>query len=224
MKPIVSYLRVSTEKQGRSGLGLEAQREAIAKFAAAQDMELVAEYLEVETGKGYDALDRRPMLKQALAAAKQHKAPVVVAKLDRLSRDVAFISGLMAQKVAFVVAELGPDVDPFMLHIWAAFAEAERRKISQRTKDAIGRRKARGNPVGWAGIAQHSAAGNATQMAQRANYNARVLPIIREIQASGVKRQADIVAELTRRGVPPPRGDIWYPMTLCRILQRVEGT
>src|SRR4051794_9676849 len=120
MRQIVSYIRVSTGKQGRSGLGIEAQRDAIARFAVAEGCEVATEFVEVETGKGADALDRRPRLAAALAAARKAKAPVVVAKLCRLSRDVAFISGLMAQKVSFIVAELGADADPFMLHIYAA--------------------------------------------------------------------------------------------------------
>src|SRR6516225_5612574 len=129
-KAVISYLRVSTAGQGRSGLGLEAQRDAIARFAEAEGLEIIAELVEVETGKGSDALDRRPLLREALAVARKHKAAVCVAKLDRLSRDVAFISGLMAQKVPFIVAELGSDCDPFMLHIYAALAEKERALIS----------------------------------------------------------------------------------------------
>ena len=123
---IISYIRVSTGKQAKSGLGLEAQRAAIARFAEAEGLEIMAEFVEVETGKGADALDKRPQLAAALAEAKQHKCPVAVAKLDRLSRDVHFISGLMAQKVPFVVTELGADVDPFLLHLYAALAEKER--------------------------------------------------------------------------------------------------
>ena len=109
MRQIVSYIRVSTGKQGKSGLGIEAQRDAIARFAAAEGCEVLAEVVEVETGKGADALDRRPKLAEALAKARKSKAAVVVAKLCRLSRDVAFISGLMAQRVPFIVAELGAD-------------------------------------------------------------------------------------------------------------------
>src|SRR6516165_336899 len=105
--PIIAYYRVSTQGQGRSGLGLEAQRKAVENFAAAENFEIVGEFEEVETGKGSDALDRRPKLTEALKVAKKLKAPIVVAKLDRLSRDVHFISGLMAQKVPFIVAELG---------------------------------------------------------------------------------------------------------------------
>ena len=137
MFPIVAYYRVSTAEQGKSGLGLEAQRRAVASFAAQEGFTVIAEFTEVETGKGADALDRRPQLKAALEKAKKAKCEVVVAKLDRLSRDVAFIAGLMSQKVPFIVAALGRDVDPFTLHIYAALAEQERRMISQRTNAGL---------------------------------------------------------------------------------------
>ena len=134
---IVAYLRVSTDRQGRSGLGLEAQREAILRFCATEGLSIIAEHVEIETGKGSDALERRPELSAALSKAKASGCPVLVAKLDRLSRDVAFIATLMAQRVPFVVCDLGPNADPFMLHIYAALAEQERRMISSRTKVAL---------------------------------------------------------------------------------------
>ena len=130
LRPIVAYYRVSTERQGRSGLGLEAQAERCAAFAAQNGFAVAGAFTEVETGKGSDALDRRPQLAAALAAAKRLRCAVLVAKLDRLSRDVHFIAGLMAQRVPFLAAELGPDVDPFMLHVYAALAEKERRMVS----------------------------------------------------------------------------------------------
>src|SRR5258705_11517728 len=145
---IIAYYRVSTAGQGRSGLGLEAQRRATQAFAKAEGLEIVAEYTEVETGKGSDALDRRPLLKAALKHARRSKASVCVAKLDRLSRDVAFIAGLMAQKVPFIVCALGRNVDPFTLHIYAALAEQERRMISQRTSAGLQAAKARGVKLG----------------------------------------------------------------------------
>ena len=126
MKSIVAYIRVSTTSQGRSGLGIESQREALTRFAKEVGFDIVTEFVEVETGKGSDALDRRPQLAAALAKARAMRCPVVVAKLDRLSRDVHFISGLMAHRVPFVVSELGPDVDPFVLHLYAALAEKAR--------------------------------------------------------------------------------------------------
>ena len=147
-RPLVTYLRVSTSQQGRSGLGIEAQRQALNQFARAEGFDVAREYVEVETGKGSDAIDRRPQLKAALAAARKQRCHVAVAKLDRLSRDVHFISGLMSHKVPFLVAELGPDVDPFVLHLFAALAEKERALISTRTRQALAAAKARGVTLG----------------------------------------------------------------------------
>jgi DNA invertase Pin-like site-specific DNA recombinase len=137
-------LKVSTRKQGTSGLGLEAQRDAIARFAGAERCDVVDTFTEVETGKGADALERRPQLAAALKVARKLKCPIVVSKLDRLSRDVHFISGLMAQRVPFIVTELGADTDPFMLHIYAALAEKERRMIGERTRAGLAAAKKRG--------------------------------------------------------------------------------
>ena len=138
MRNAVPYYRVSTVRQGRSGLGIEAQRTTVQRFAEAEAITLLPEHVEVETGKGADALDRRPQLATALAAARSAKCPVLVAKLDRLSRDVAFISGLMAQRIPFIVAELGADADPFMLHLYAALAELGNRSNASHAA-ALGR-------------------------------------------------------------------------------------
>jgi DNA invertase Pin-like site-specific DNA recombinase len=134
---IIAYYRVSTDSQGRSGLGLEAQRDAVTNFAADESVEIAGEFIEVETGKGADALEKRPQLSAALRKAKQLGAHIVVSKLERLSRDVHFISGLMSKRVPFIVTQLGRNVDPFMLHIYAALAEKERAMISERTKVAL---------------------------------------------------------------------------------------
>ena len=144
MPSAVTYTSVSTIKQGQSGLGLDAQDAAIAAFCTQHGLDVAGRYCEVETGKGHDALDRRPQLAAALAHARKPKAPVVVAKLDRLGRDVHFIAGLMANRVPFIVTELGIDTDPFMLHIYAALAQKERALISARTKAALKAAKARG--------------------------------------------------------------------------------
>ena len=145
---VIAYYRVSTQKQGRSGLGLDAQRAAIRRFAEDEGLTISAEYIEIETGKGADALERRPELTKALKFARKDKCAVVVAKLDRLSRDVAFIAALMAQRVPFIVAELGMNADPFMLHIYAALAEQERRMISERTRQALAAARERGVLLG----------------------------------------------------------------------------
>ena len=145
---LITYIRVSTSQQARSGLGIEAQRQALKQFAASEGFTIAREYVEVETGKGSDALDRRLQLKAALAAARRLRCQVAVAKLDRLSRDVHFISGLMSHKVPFFVAELGSDVDPFLLHLFAALAEKERALISTRTTQALAAAKARGVTLG----------------------------------------------------------------------------
>jgi DNA invertase Pin-like site-specific DNA recombinase len=153
MKPIVAYYRVSTQKQARSGkkglgLGLEAQREALERFALANGLQIIAELTEIETGKGADALELRPQLAGALNIARKRKCSIAVAKLDRLSRDVHFISGLMVHRIPFIVAELGADIDPFMLHIYAALAQKERALISERTKAALRAAKAQGTVLG----------------------------------------------------------------------------
>jgi DNA invertase Pin-like site-specific DNA recombinase len=149
MKTAVAYTRVSTAEQGRSGLGLEAQRAAIEAFAAREHITILGWFSECQSGKRIsDTLEERPQLRAALEAANAARAPVLVSKLDRLSRDVHFISGLMAHKVPFLVAELGADVDPFMLHLFAALAEKERAMISQRTKAALAALKARGVKLG----------------------------------------------------------------------------
>src|SRR5580704_10145556 len=148
MTTAIGYVRVSTSAQGRSGLGLEAQRAAIVRFASAEGLDVTEVYQEIETGSGADALDRRPQLAAALKAARRAKAPVLVAKLDRLSRDVHFISGLMSHRVEFVVCELGRQSDPFVLHLYAALAEKERSMISARTKAGLAAAKARGTKLG----------------------------------------------------------------------------
>jgi DNA invertase Pin-like site-specific DNA recombinase len=191
MSPLVAYYRVSTQQQGRSGLGLEAQRAAIAAFAKAEGFNITAEYTEVETGKGFDALDRRPQLKAALRAAKQTKCEVAVARLDRLSRDVAFIAGLMSQRVPFIVTALGRNVDPFTLHIYAALAQQERRMVSERTRAGLAAARARGVKLGREEI------GDANRLAAAAR-DAELEPILRELAHLSTRKAAE---EIERRGL-----------------------
>jgi DNA invertase Pin-like site-specific DNA recombinase len=213
MSPIIAYYRVSTAAQGRSGLGLEAQRAAVVAFAKAEGFGVAAEYTEVETGKGADALDRRPQLRAALKAAKRAKASVCVAKLDRLSRDVAFISGLMAQRVPFIVCALGRNVDPFTLHIYAALAEQERRMISQRTKAGLAAAKARGVKLGTTGAAL--AAKNAAAAAARDE-------ALRSTLAPMAGLPSRVVADkLNALGIKAPRGGAWGHMSALRAMTRL---
>jgi DNA invertase Pin-like site-specific DNA recombinase len=220
----IAYYRVSTQRQGRSGLGLEAQRAAVARFAEAEGLAIVGEFTEVETGKGSDALDRRPQLSAALAAARQQKCPVVVAKLDRLSRDVAFIAGLMASRVPFIVAELGADADPFMLHLYAALAEKERRLISERTRAALSSRKATGaklgNPTNSAAAA---AKGRAVSLNDTDAFAARTMPAIHQIQQSGITSLRGIAIALNNRGERTARGGRWQVSNVRNVLARGEN-
>ena len=144
----IAYVRVSTAAQERSGLGLEAQRSAIREFAEREALTIQEWFTEAESGKGSDALERRPQLAAAIAAARKQRIPVLVAKLDRLSRDVHFISGLMAQRVEFIVTRFGRQADPFILHLYAALAEKERTLISERTRAGLQAAKRRGQKLG----------------------------------------------------------------------------
>ena len=242
-RPFVAYTRVSSQGQGRSGLGAEAQREALTRFAEAEGATIALSFDEVETGKGSDALTTRPKLAMALTEARRRGCPIVVAKLDRLSRDVHFISGLMSHRVPFLVAELGSDVDPFVLHLYAALAEKERGLISIRTKAALAAKKERlanltdaeraeleaaGKPTRLGGkpehVRPHAVAGNAASAAvrgDRADAFARdVAPIVAELQASGLSLRA-VATELERQGVRTPRGGTaWTAAAVQRVLAR----
>jgi len=218
--PVVAYLRVSTSRQGRSGLGIEAQRENIARFAAAEGYELIGEYVEVETGTGSDALERRPQLTAALNAARRRKGSVVVAKLDRLSRDVHFISGLMSHKVPFIVTELGADVDPFILHLYAALGEKERNLISGRTKAALAVKKAQGKVLGGPKLPEAREAAQVVIKTNADRYAANVLPLIKDAQRAGAKTLRDIADALNARGIATARGGRWHATSVKNILKR----
>jgi DNA invertase Pin-like site-specific DNA recombinase len=222
MQNAVAYYRVSTQQQGRSGLGIEAQQAAVARFCETEGYTLQSAYTEVETGKGCDALERRPQLSAALAAARKARCPVIVAKLCRLSRNVEFIAGLMTRKVPFIVAELGADTDPFMLHIYAALAEKERALISARTKAALAAKKQRGEPVGDIRHlgAEGSKIGRAVLVAHADQFAANVLPIIEELRSAGVGSLRGIARALNARGVQTARGGRWDATTVRRILAR----
>lgn len=211
--PIVAYYRVSKERQGRSGLGLEAQRRAVKAFAAAEGFVVAEEFTEVETGKGHDALERRPELRAAMKVAKKTRCEVVVAKLDRLSRDVHFISGLMVHRVPFIVTALGRDVDPFMLHIYAAVAEKERRMISERTRAALAEAKAKGKKLGNPKLAK----ANKEAALERAE---QLRPILTELQNLSANK---IAKELNARHIATPRNKPWSAKTVIKVQRRLEA-
>ena len=219
-RPLVTYMRVSTSKQGRSGLGLDAQRAALIHFALAERFDIVEEFVEVDSGKGHDALERRPQLKAALALAKKHKCPLGVAKLDRLSRDVHFISGLMVHRVPFLVAELGADVDPFVLHLYAALAEKERTLIGTRTRAALAAAKVRGVRLGNPDlqIAREQAT---LRIRQAADARAiEVTPLIQQMQRNGSISLREIAERLNAQGIAGPRGGAWYATSVKNVLDR----
>ena len=208
MRPAIAYIRVSTQRQGRSGLGLEAQQAAIARFAEAEAFNLVETFTETESG----ADDDRPQLNAAIVRARKIKGPVIVAKLDRLSRDVHFISGLMKHKVPFVVTELGADTDPFLLHLYAALAEKERALISRRTKDALAAAKARGVKLG--GVTGSSLA---NQQAAAA-FAAHLRSVFAELSGLSARKAAE---ELNRRGIAAANGGKWFAVQVIRVRERL---
>lgn len=227
-KKVVAYYRVSTAQQGKSGLGLDAQRERCEQFADAEGFEIVGEFVEVETGKGADALDRRPQVAAALAQARLHQCPVLVAKLDRLSRDVHFISGLMVHRVPFLTVELGTDVDPFLLHLYSALAEKERALISQRTKAALTAAKARGQKLGgFRGhvvSAEERAKAAAARTAKADNFAADLRQTLADLNPNGDMSLRDLASALTREGVPTPSGKgEWTAMTVKRVADRLAA-
>ena len=217
----VAYYRVSTEKQGRSGLGLEAQQAAVQAHVAGTPGRVVAEFIEVESGRKRD----RPQLAAALAAARVHRAVLVIAKLDRLARNVHFVSGLMESGVEFVAADI-PTVNRLTVHILAAVAEEEARMISARTKAALAAAKARGvqlgNPNLLAGSPAQARAANAVKTRQAQVRVADVLPFIEQAQRAGASTLQQLADALAARGVPTPsgRGAHWRPVQVARVLGR----
>jgi DNA invertase Pin-like site-specific DNA recombinase len=202
MKPAIGYIRVSTQKQGRSGLGLEAQQTALAKFCTDEAFKLLETYTETESG----ADDDRPQLNAAIERARKAKAP------NRLSRDVHYISGLMKHRVPFIVAELGADTDPFLLHIYAALAEKERALISRRTKDALAAAKARGVIIG--GLRDKG-----RELQAEAEARAEALrPVFTELANLSLRALA---RELNKRKIPTATGRPWSAVTVTKVRQRL---
>jgi DNA invertase Pin-like site-specific DNA recombinase len=216
MKSAIAYVRCSTKEQGKSGLGLSAQAEAIQAFAEAEGFEIVEVVSEIASGKL--GVDERMGLRSALAKAKQLKCPVIVAKLDRLSRDVAFISGLMANGTPFIVADLGADTDPFILHLFAALSEKERKLIGSRTKAALAALKARGKKLGnQTNLADAQAKGQAANKEKAKAFAAKMLPIINQYRAQN-KSLAAIADELNKLGIKTALNGMWHQSTISRLL------
>lgn len=214
----IAYYRVSTQKQGMSGLGLEAQQVAVAAYLNGGAWELLGEFQEVETGKGADALAKRPQLRTALDACRKHGATLIIAKLDRLARNVHFISGLMVSKVRFVACDM-PEANELTIHIMAAFAEHEAKRISQRTKDALAVAKSRGVVLGRSGPANLRPNIEDRQRAANA-FAERLRPILGGMTTRGLT-QRDMTEELNSVGVPAPRGGSWRLAPVQRILARL---
>lgn len=221
---IVSYLRVSTARQGASGLGLEAQRNAVTLFAAAGDHTLLAEYIEIESG----AKAARPNLSTALTLCRLHRATLVIAKLDRLARNVCFIANLMDGRVEFVACDM-PHANRLTLHLLAAIAEHEREMISQRTKAALQAAKARGvrlgNPNGAIALLEGCRAAAersvAVRQANALQHSAAVAQTLTGLVAEGLSFR-EIALGLNDQGIPSPTGKAWHPEQTRRTVQRLR--
>ncbi len=211
MRHFVAYFRVSTDKQGKSGLGLEAQRAAVCAYVARHG-EFVAEFTEIESGNRKD----RPQLHEALALCRRRKATLLIARLDRLARNVAFISNLMDSRVDFVAVDM-PEANRLTIHILAAVAEYEREAISERTKAALKAAKQRGVKLGNPTPLPASQKAVAVHQQRSRDYRASVKPILQELQRQGYTL-AGIAAELNRRAIPTARNAAWYATTVRNIL------
>lgn len=216
----VSYLRVSTQRQGRSGLGVEAQRESVATYLNGGKWTLLQEFVEVESGKQND----RPKLQEAMALCRVYGATLVIARIDRLSRDAAFLLSLQNAGVRFVAADM-PEANETVVAIMAVLAQAERRLISERTKAALQAAKARGKVLGghrgYTITREAGLAGRASAGAKATARAADLFATIRDIRASGITSLGGIAKALSDRGVPTARGNmIWSPMQVRRVLDR----
>jgi DNA invertase Pin-like site-specific DNA recombinase len=215
----VTYLRVSTDRQGQSGLGLEAQRKAVLDHVTGKG-EIATEFVEIESGKKND----RPQLARALAEAKRIGAVLLIAKLDRLARNVAFIANLLEAGVEIAAADM-PEANRFLLHVMAAVAEHEAQAISDRTRAALAAAKARGVALGWSMPARADEQRQASRKGASRNariadqHAANVLPVIRQIAAGGASLR-QIADELNARGAKTARGGLWYAATVRNLMAR----
>lgn len=219
----VAYLRVSTARQGHSGLGLEAQRAAIGSLIAKRGGKVLDTFVEVESGK----VNTRPQLEKALNLAKVTGATLVIAKLDRLSRNAAFLLTLQDSGARFVAADM-PDANELTVGIMALVAQQERQAISRRTKEALQAAKARGqklgNPNGAAAL-RRAARGNtaavASVKATADSHAAALLPVLRELRANGCHTLASLADQLNERGILTPRGGTWHRSSVANLIARI---
>lgn len=216
-KSFVAYYRVSTQRQGASGLGLEAQRQVVTAYLSDWEKEAIGEFVEVETGKGANALDRRPQLRQALQLCKKTGATLLIAKLDRLARNVHFVSGLIETGVDFIAADM-PHANKVMIQMHAVMSEWERDQISERTKLALAAAKARGVVLGATGpsnLRQHT---KQRQEAAKA-FRERLQPVLDGFMAQGLS-QRTIAKQLNDLGIAAPRGGTWSLCQVQRLIRR----
>lgn len=212
----IAYYRVSTARQGQSGLGLEAQQKAVADYLNGGQWQLVEAFTEIETAKGSNALKRRPQLAAAIAACKQHKATLIIARLDRLARNVHFITGLMEQGIEFVAADM-PQANKMMLQIYAVMAEEEGRKIAERTRAALAAAKAKGTDLGW-----HGREVLAPRFKAEAEARAQQLaPVVLDLRRQGFSVR-QVAERLNAEGVPSAQGARWHPSSVHAVLKRLN--
>lgn len=209
---MVSYIRVSTNRQGESGLGLQAQRNTVSEYAVSNGGNILAEYVEMESGKRTN----RPQLADAIELCRKRKATLVIAKLDRLARNVHFVSGLIETGVSFHAADM-PNADRFMLHVYAAMAEEEGRRISERTKAALRAAKQRGITLGKTGKILADRNKRASN-----DFALKMRPVIERLKSDGlsVRKIAD---RLNSDRIAGFSGGMWHPTTVQRLLKRIDA-
>jgi DNA invertase Pin-like site-specific DNA recombinase len=224
MCKIVSYLRVSTARQGSSGLGLEAQKLAVEQYATSTDSDIIQTFTEVETGK----LNGRPKLTEALLLAKVTGATLVIAKLDRLSRNASFLMALQDAGVKFVAADM-PQATHFTVGIMALVAQHEAEAISKRTKEALQAAKAKGtrlgNPNGAAALRRKAKGNTAAVSAIKAKADKHAMnlqPVIEALKAEGITSLGAIAKALNERGMLTPRGGTWHKTSVSNLLSRMR--
>ncbi len=222
---IVTYMRVSTDKQGRSGLGLEAQREAIRAYARTAHAVTISEYQEIESGRN----NARPELEKALRAARVHGAKLVIAKLDRLSRNAAFLLKIQDSGADFTACDM-PDASPFTVGIMAVLAQQESKMISDRTRAAMQAAKARGqsfgNPNGAAALRRAGRGNGASRQVASANADAfahDLKDVLDHLESGGITSLSAIANTLNKRGIKTARGGQWYPTTVANLRNRIAA-